>query len=139
MSNVRKLDLSSFYEVSKLATSIQEEISSGTLPRLAAVICNAFYWNLALGGPQFSLDDYELTFAINHLAHFSLVLRLLGSFEAGVGGRIVLINSDIHRREKTNPLQKIPEWRSRGFGRVGETEKGSRRGRECERYLEVWS
>ncbi|KAI4243792.1 MAG: hypothetical protein L6R42_010644, partial [Xanthoria sp. 1 TBL-2021] len=85
--------------------SIAAEISSGKLPPLTAIICNAYYWNLK--APLQTTDDgYEKTFQVSHLAHVALVLRLLGSFGPS-GGRIVLFSSDSHWPGK-NGMAKYP-------------------------------
>jgi NAD(P)-dependent dehydrogenase (short-subunit alcohol dehydrogenase family) len=50
-------------------------------------------------GPRQSADGYELTFAVNHLAHY-LLTRLLAPHLSG-GGRIVITTSGTH-----DPLEK---------------------------------
>ncbi|KAL8916330.1 MAG: hypothetical protein Q9172_006350 [Xanthocarpia lactea] len=104
-SSIREVDLSSLPAVHSFASSIASEISSGTLPPLTAIICNAYYWNL--NKPlETTKDGYEKTFQVSHLAHVALVLRLLGSFGPS-GGRIVLFSSDAIWPGK-NGLQKFP-------------------------------
>ncbi|KAL8776380.1 MAG: hypothetical protein Q9213_008296 [Squamulea squamosa] len=101
--SIREFDLSSLSAVQTLASSIASDISKGTLPPLAAIICNAYYWNL--NKPiETTEDGYEKTFQVSHLAHVALVLRLLGSFGPS-GGRIVLFSSDAHLPGK-NGLEK---------------------------------
>ena len=104
-TSIRKLDLANLSAVNKFARTVAAEIADGTLPPLASIVCNAYYWNLA--GPQdFTPDGYEKTFQVNHLAHAALVLRLLGSF-ASDGGRVVLFSSDAHWPGK-NGFEKYP-------------------------------
>lgn len=91
---VRKLDLSSLSEVAAFSGTLQSEISEGNIPRLKAIICNAMSWKMS-GGPAFSRDGYEMAVAVNHLAHFSLSLRLLASMDAQYG-RIVFLGSEAH-------------------------------------------
>ncbi|CAG8979680.1 hypothetical protein HYALB_00003911 [Hymenoscyphus albidus] len=103
-TSIRKLDLSSLADVQEFATTISSEIATGSLGKIAAVICNAYIWSIN-DGLRFSQDKYELSFAVNHLAHMSLVLRLLGSFRSD--GRIVFLASDAHYPGK-NGLEKYP-------------------------------
>ncbi|KAL2847881.1 hypothetical protein BJX68DRAFT_267812 [Aspergillus pseudodeflectus] len=104
--SIRKLDLSDLSAVHEFATSIASEIQAGTLPPLASIICNAYYWNLR-SAPETTTDGLERTFQINHIAHATLVLRLLGQFDREAGGRVVLFSSDAHWPGK-NGLEKIP-------------------------------
>ncbi|KAF7594714.1 hypothetical protein BBP40_008607 [Aspergillus hancockii] len=102
----RKLDLGDLSAVHAFATTIIADIKAGKLPPLAAIICNAYYWNLRTES-ELTGDGYEKTFQVNHIAHAALVLRLLGQFDPESGGRIVLFSSDAHWPGK-NGLQKYP-------------------------------
>lgn len=104
-TQVTKLDLSSLSAVENFASQVKEEIATGELRPLKAIICNAFTWSITRG-LQFSADGYERSFAVNHLAHLSLVLRLLDSFSPE-GGRITFLSSDAHHPGK-NGLEKFP-------------------------------
>ena len=102
---IRQLDLASLAAVSDFTKSLANEISRNELPPLESIICNAFYWNLAKE-KEMTSDGYEKTFQVNHIAHSSLVLRLLNSFSPS-GGRVVLFTSEAHWPGK-NSLEKIP-------------------------------
>lgn len=91
---MRKLDLSALEEVAAFSSNLQAEINNGKIPRLKAIICNAMSWKMS-GGPAYSKDGYEMAIAVNHLAHFSLSLRLLASLDAK-HGRIVFLGSEAH-------------------------------------------
>lgn len=104
-ASIRQLDLSSLTKVKDFAHSIAEEISAGKLPRLASIVCNAFYWNLARP-VEMTVDGFEKTFQIIHIAHVSLILRLLGSFRSE-NARIVLFSTDAVFPGK-NSLEKLP-------------------------------
>jgi NAD(P)-dependent dehydrogenase (short-subunit alcohol dehydrogenase family) len=91
---IRKIDLASLKQVRVFCDSLRSEIEHGKLPRLAAIICNAMSWRLS-AGPAYSEDGYETSMAINHLAHFSLSLRLLSVMDAQ-HGRIVFLGSKAH-------------------------------------------
>lgn len=103
-TSIRKLDLSSLSEVKEFAATISAEVTNSTLKPIAAIICNAYTWSIN-DGLKFTTDEYELTFAVNHLAHMSLVLRLLGNMKPD--GRIVFLASDSHYPGK-NGLEKYP-------------------------------
>lgn len=104
-TSIRKLDLADLSAVHDFASTVAAEIAHGKLPPLASIICNAHYWNLA-GDADITVDGYEKSFQVNHLAHAALVLRLLGSFGSN-GGRVVLFSSDAHWPGK-NMLEKYP-------------------------------
>lgn len=101
---IRQLDLSSLAAVNDFAIGVAGEITDGKLPKLASIVCNAFYWNLA-GDMEHTADGFEKTFHIIHVAHATLVLQLLGSFKEN--GRVVLLSSDAHWPGK-NSLEKYP-------------------------------
>ncbi|KAH5246005.1 hypothetical protein HBI71_182810 [Parastagonospora nodorum] len=94
VTSIRKLDLASLKEVETFCNDLRSEIGNGKLPRLSAIICNAMSWRLS-GGPSYTGDGYETIMAINHLAHFSLSLRLINSMDAQ-RGRFVFLGSEAH-------------------------------------------
>ncbi|KAK4148768.1 hypothetical protein C8A00DRAFT_38646 [Chaetomidium leptoderma] len=104
-ASIRKLDLASLKAVHEFANAVTAEVAQGTLPPLASIVCNAFYWNLT-GPLELTSDGYEKTVQIIHLSHVALVLRLLGSFGPD-GGRVVLFSSDATVPGKNN-LESIP-------------------------------
>ena len=104
-TSIRGLDLANLQAVTGFAKSITSEIAGQRLPPLASIVCNAYCWDL-VGGLATTVDGYEKTFQVNHLAHAALVLRLLGSFGPS-GGRVVLFSSDAHWKGK-NQLEKYP-------------------------------
>ncbi|KAF2465119.1 NAD(P)-binding protein [Lindgomyces ingoldianus] len=101
--SIRKLDLASLAAVQKFTDEIQSEIARGQILPLVAVIWNAMSWTLH-GGLNFTPDGYERSIAINHIAHFAMSLRLLGSFDPEQG-RIVFLSSDSHEK---SALQQFP-------------------------------
>ncbi|KAI1271140.1 hypothetical protein F5Y07DRAFT_383939 [Xylaria sp. FL0933] len=103
---IRQLDLADLSAVHNFADEISSSIASGELPHLQAIICNAMHWNL-ISDPEITIDGYDKTFQVGHIAHVALTLRLLGSFNASTGGRIVLISSQNHYPGKS-PMEKIP-------------------------------
>lgn len=101
--DIYQLDLANHSAVKEFADNIAKQIANGSLPPLASLVCNAYYWNL-VGGVQTTADGYEQSFQVIHVAHAALVLRLLGSFSPD-GGRVVLFSSDAHWPGK-NGLEK---------------------------------
>ena len=104
-TSIHQLDLANLSAVNEFADSIAEKIRTGSLPPLASLICNAYYWNLK-GGLEVTVDGFEKSVQVAHVAHAVLILRLLGSF-GSQGGRVVLFSSDSHIPGK-NGLEKYP-------------------------------
>lgn len=86
------LDLASL----KSVRQFEVEFAQKNLPPLKTIICNA--------GVQFiqrqtyTEDDFETTFAVNHLGHFLLVNLLLKHLKSP--GRIIFVSSDTHDPSK---------------------------------------
>lgn len=104
--SIKKLDLVSLRAVKQFTVDICSRVTSGELPRISAIVCNAFAWSLNTG-QKFSDDGYELSFQVSYLSHFALVLQLLGSMDT-TNGRVVMLGSDSHDPEKGNALQSYP-------------------------------
>lgn len=103
-----ELDLSILSAVHDFTKTVAEKLDDGTYPQLSAIICNAFYWNLATPEPTFSADGFEMSFQVNHIAHATLVLRLLTRLNRA-GARIVTLSSDAHWPGKNALEQRRPE------------------------------
>ncbi|CAN9478009.1 unnamed protein product [Alternaria alternata] len=104
--SIRQLDLSSLENVRKFSKALLLEIESKKLPLIRTIICNAMTWDLA-GGPQYSKDGYEMSIAVNHLAHFSLSYELLSAMDP-VHGRIIFSGSGAHWPEKASLSKGYP-------------------------------
>jgi NAD(P)-dependent dehydrogenase (short-subunit alcohol dehydrogenase family) len=72
---------------------------------------------------QVTADGVELTWALNHLAPFLLTTLLLDRIKASARARIVTTASDAHKNRLIpfDDLNAERSYRSRGFGRYGET------------------
>jgi retinol dehydrogenase 14 len=81
-------DLSSLAEVQKLARRLRSDLS-----RLDVLINNA---GVISRTRRVSRDGYELTFAVNHLAHFLLTTELLDLIKVSSPARIVNVSSMVH-------------------------------------------
>ncbi|KAI8622889.1 hypothetical protein F5Y19DRAFT_483679 [Xylariaceae sp. FL1651] len=103
---IHPLDLADLSAVHNFADKISSSVASGELPHVQAIICSAMHWNL-ISNPEITIDGYDKTFQVGHIAHVALVLRLLGSFDCSIGGRVVLMSSQNHYPGKS-PMEKIP-------------------------------
>lgn len=81
-------DFSSLDEVSQLANRV-----SSAYRQLDVLINNA---GVLPTRRRVSQDGYELTFAINHLAHFLLTNRLLPLLRSAPEGRVITVSSAMH-------------------------------------------
>ena len=86
-------DFSSLEEVRELAADINTRFSS-----LDVLVNNAGVWHK---DRTLSKDGYEETFAVNHLAHFSLTNQLKDLLAAGTSARVVNVSSSMHARPKS--------------------------------------
>ncbi|KAF4451504.1 hypothetical protein F53441_5513 [Fusarium austroafricanum] len=108
-SSIEALDLSTFSNVRNFAENTAKRVALGEIPPIKAIICNAF--TMSVTETIYTPDGFERTFQVNHISHFLLVLKLLGSMDKD--GRIVMLASDTHYTDRTHPLFKqrpgIPE------------------------------
>jgi len=81
-------DLASLNEVEVLAQKVLDRYDA-----LHILINNA---GLLKGRRELTVDGYETTFAVNHLAHFLLTLRLLDRMKASTPARIINVSSIVH-------------------------------------------
>lgn len=82
------VDLASLGEVADAAERLEREH-----PDTQVVICNA---GVMTKRRRLSRDRLELNFAVNHLAHFLLVTRLLDLLERNAPSRVVVVSSMVH-------------------------------------------
>lgn len=83
-------DLSSIAEIRRFAKNVESSIE-----RLDVLINNA---GVFLHERQVTVDGFEVTFAVNHLAPFLLTHLLLPKIRQSVQGRIVMVSSIAHSR-----------------------------------------
>ncbi|PYH47140.1 short chain dehydrogenase/reductase SDR [Aspergillus saccharolyticus JOP 1030-1] len=100
--HLEMLDLGNLANVRSFADKLSHGISAAELPRISAIVCNAASLSFE-GGQKFTSDGHEATFQVCHLAHYLLILKLLGSMDRN-SGRIVMLGSITHYPEKLNPL-----------------------------------
>lgn len=103
IAHIEKVDLGSLDNVRSFAESVAARISSGEIPRISAIICNAFTWSL--NGQLSTQDGMESTFQVGHLSHYLLVLKLLRSMASD--GRVVMLSSDTHYAERPHPFSRL--------------------------------
>jgi NAD(P)-dependent dehydrogenase (short-subunit alcohol dehydrogenase family) len=106
------LDLSSLDDVRRFT----RELVAGELPPLQAIVCNAGVQ--IVSGTSVTVDGFEQTFAVNHLAHFLLVRELLPTLVPG--GRIVLVASDTHDPTKPTGMPAPVYVTARELARPGD-------------------
>lgn len=102
-------DLASLAGVRAAAGTARELLGSGALRPLRALIANA---GLVVADTRStSADGYELTFAVNYLAHAQLIGDLLDSF--ATPARIVLVGSNTYYANWIRRLMIVPaaDWR----------------------------
>jgi len=98
-------DLASLAEVRAAAATVRDLLAAGTVRPLRALVANAGV--LSTDTRRASADGYELTFAVNHLAHAQLVGDLLGSFSTPA--RIVLVGSNTYHANVWRRLLRVAE------------------------------
>jgi NAD(P)-dependent dehydrogenase (short-subunit alcohol dehydrogenase family) len=89
---VMPMDLASLESV----RAFVENVRGAGLPPLHAIVCNAGVQ--VVSGTEWTDDGVEMTFGVNHLAHFALVQALLG--EQAHPARIVVVSSGTHDPSK---------------------------------------
>ncbi len=99
------LDLASLASVRSFAAELTKRLSTGSIPPLHAVVCNAGVNPLRT--KTVTVDGFESTFGINHLGHFLLVNELLPALQSPA--RVIVVASGVH-----DPAQKAgvpaPAW-----------------------------
>jgi NAD(P)-dependent dehydrogenase (short-subunit alcohol dehydrogenase family) len=102
-------DLASLADVRHAARKAKALLDSGSVRPLRALVANAGVSVVDTHGA--SVDGYELTFAVNHLAHAQLIGALLDSFTAPA--RIVLLGSNTYHQNVYRRILHVPqaEWR----------------------------
>ena len=101
-------DLSSQDEVRQLADMVKEHHST-----LDVLINNAGAINFLRSR---TVDGFESTFAVNHLAYFLLTNLLLSLLIGSAPARVVNVSSDSHRQARTMNVDDLPDPK-RYFGR----------------------
>ncbi|KAL2193382.1 hypothetical protein P885DRAFT_45412 [Corynascus similis CBS 632.67] len=104
--SIRALDLANLSVVHAFSEGLAAEIAAGTLPRVAAIVCNAYYWNL-VDVPVLTRDGLETALQVNHVAHAALVLRLLTATTFASGGRVVFLGTNA-TDPGANSFEKYP-------------------------------
>jgi NAD(P)-dependent dehydrogenase (short-subunit alcohol dehydrogenase family) len=102
-------DLARLAEVRAAAATTRDLLTSGAVRPLRGLIANA--GRMSIDVRRASADGYELTFAVNYLAHAQLIGDLLGSFTPPA--RIVLVGSDTYRAGRVKQLMGVQPavWR----------------------------
>jgi NAD(P)-dependent dehydrogenase (short-subunit alcohol dehydrogenase family) len=98
-------DLSRLADVRAAAATVRDLLAAGAVRPLRALVANAGI--VSTDTRRASPDGYEMTFAVNHLAHAQLIGDLLGSFTAPA--RVVLLGSNTYHANFWRKLLRVAE------------------------------
>lgn len=102
-ASIHQVDLANLSSVHEFA----DKVATGSYPPLKAIICSAAYWNL-VGDTELTVDGFDKSMQVGHIAHVALVMRLIDRFGSD-GGRIVLFSSIGHYRKPNNITSLLPD------------------------------
>ncbi|KAI9155029.1 Short-chain dehydrogenase iccH [Paramyrothecium foliicola] len=94
--DVLSVDLSSLSSVRTAVNTINIRVAEGSLPPIRALLISAGYQELTT--QTFTADGFDMTFQVNYLSQFLLVLSLLQSMDRE-HGRIVIVSGMNHDTE----------------------------------------
>lgn len=100
-------DLASLTDVRAAAATVRGLLAAGAVRPLRALVANA--GTMSPDTRRASHDGYELTFAVNYLAHARLIGDLLGSFTAPA--RVVLLGSNTYHANFWRKVLGVAEAR----------------------------
>lgn len=98
-------DLASLADVRAAAATVRDLLAAGAVRPLRALVANA--GTMSPDTRRASPDGYEMTFAVNYLAHALLIGDLLGSF--AVPARVVLLGSNTYHANFWRKLLGVAE------------------------------
>ncbi|MEV4364290.1 SDR family NAD(P)-dependent oxidoreductase [Nonomuraea sp. NPDC049625] len=98
-------DLSRLADVRAAAATVRALLAAGAVRPLRALVANA--GTMSADTRRASPDGYEMTFAVNYLAHAQLIGDLLGSFTAPA--RVVLLGSNTYHANFWRKLLGVAE------------------------------
>lgn len=106
-AHVREIgcDLARLADVRATATTVRDLLAADVVRPLRALVANAGV--MSADTRRASADGYEMTFAVNHLAHAQLIGDLLGSFTAPA--RVVLLGSNTYHANVWRRLLHVAE------------------------------
>src|SRR6202022_178747 len=93
---IMPLDLGNLASVRAFANDVNEQVASSKIPKIRSLVLNAAAQETRR--QTYTTDGLEMTFEVNYLANFLLVLLLLKSMDPDVG-RIVIVSSFSHDPE----------------------------------------
>ena len=111
--------------LASVRTFARKLLARADLPPLRALVCNAGLQTVS--SPRRTVDGYEITFAVNHLAHFLLANLLVGSMREPA--RVVFVASGTHDPKRKAGLP-VPRYNGalvhadpQSTGGLGESER----------------
>ncbi|EAT36698.1 AAEL011239-PA [Aedes aegypti] len=102
-----ELDLASFESIQKFAAEIKAKY-----PTFDCLINNA---GLAMQTPQYTKENYEVHFGVNHLGHFLLVDLLKDNIKNN-SARVVVVSSKMHEKNAKIDFENLGKWVERARG-----------------------
>lgn len=87
------IDLSRLSSVRQAAKDINRRVAAGEIPPIRALLISAGFQEMTT--QDFTEDGYDMTFQVNYLAQFLLVILLLESMDKEQG-RIVIVSGAKH-------------------------------------------
>ena len=100
-------DLADLADVVRMANSLNTQ-----LPRLDVLINNAGVYMMTR---KLSRDGFEMTLAVNHLAHFLLTALLLPLLKKSADPRVVTVSSIVHTSGRIDFINLNSEQRFNGY------------------------
>lgn len=116
-------DLSRLADVRAAAATARELTDAGTVRPLRALVANA--GSMSSDTRAASADGYEMTFAVNYLAHAQLIGDLLGSLARPA--RVVLLGSNTYSANVYRRLLRVPEAKWRDPAEIARPATGARK------------
>ena len=103
-------DLASLADVRAAGATVKDLLTSAAVRPLRGLVANAGL--MVVDTRRASADGYELTFAVNYLAHAQLIDGLLDSFAFAEPARVVLVGSNTYYANWVRRLMMVPaaEW-----------------------------
>jgi NAD(P)-dependent dehydrogenase (short-subunit alcohol dehydrogenase family) len=119
-------DLASLADIRAAVATIGRQLDTGEIPPLRGYVGTA---GLQSSGLQRTPDGFEMTFAVNVLAHYMLLRLLLPRFEQPA--RLVVVGSDTHFADLRHNLGMVPslDWPGTEAAARGSASQASRSAR----------
>ncbi len=85
------MDLSDLHQINKFVAKLKSEVNV-----IDVIILNAGLQYTGAKNPQWSKQQYELTFAVNHLSHYYLTKKIIDFLFKSQSPRVIITSSEVH-------------------------------------------